>query len=100
MNYSIEQSEITMRTEEQKKFSALVDLYSNGLSREDMLLSEISRFECIDWEKENIFNQLIAFSVLASAYCALKSKKLDYSKAYYTDQKTNYLRIQSGSQNL
>lgn len=85
MNYSIEQSEITMRTEELKKFSALVDLYSKGLSREDMLLSGISRFECIDWEKENIFNQLIAFSVLASAYCALKSKKLDYSKAYYTD---------------
>lgn len=86
MNFSIEQSEITKLTEDLEKFSALVDLYSDGRSSEDLLLAEIARFENMDWTKENMFNQLFAYSVLAAAYCALKSKKLDYSKAYYTNE--------------
>ena len=86
MNFSIEQSEITNLTEDLEKFSTLVDLYSDGCSSEDLLMAEIARFESIDWTGENMFNQLFAYSALAAAFCALKVKKLDYSKAYYTNE--------------
>lgn len=86
MNFSIEQSEITNLTEDLEKFSTLVDLYSDGRSSEDLLMAEIARFESIDWTGENMFNQLFAYSALADAFCALKVKKLDYSKAYYTNE--------------
>ena len=86
MNFSIEQSEITKLTKDLEKFSTLVDLYSDGRSSEGLLLAEIERFESIDWTSENMFNQLFAYSALAAAFCALKSKKLDYSKAYYTNE--------------
>lgn len=86
MNFSIEQSEITELTEELERFSALIDLYSDGRSSEDMLMSEINRLERIQWENENIFNQLLAYTALAAAFGTLKSKKLDYSQAYYTNE--------------
>lgn len=86
MNFSIEQSEITELSKEIVRFSALVDLYSEGRSSEEMLMSEINRFERIQWGNENMFNQLFAYSVLAAAFGALKSKKLDYSQAYYTNE--------------
>jgi len=86
MNISIEQSEITKLSEELDMFSALIDLYSKGRASEYLFVSEIKRLEGVDWKKENIFNQLLAYSVFGSAYCALKCKKLDFSKAYYTDE--------------
>lgn len=86
MNFSTEQSEITELSKELERFSSLVDLYSDGRSTEEMLMVEINRFESITWEKENMFNQLFAYSSLAAAYGALKSKKLDYSQAYYTNE--------------
>ena len=86
MNISIEQSEITKLSEELEMFSTLIDLYSKGRASEYLFVSEIKRLEGVDWKKENIFNQLLAYSVFGAAYCALKCKKLDFSKAYYTDE--------------
>ena len=57
MNLSTEQSEINEMTEQLEKFSALVDLYNDGMADKVLLLSELSRFENIDWTKENMFNQ-------------------------------------------
>lgn len=86
MNFSIEQSEITELSKELEKFSSLVDLYSDGRSTDNVFLSEIHRFESIQWENENMFNQLLAYSVLAAAFGVLKSKKLSCSHAYYTNE--------------
>ena len=86
MNLSIEQSEINEISEQLEKFSALVDLYNDGLADNDMFMSELSRFESIDWTKENMFNQLLAYNALGAAYGNLKSKSLDYTKAYYDNE--------------
>lgn len=86
MNLSIEQSEINGMTEQLEKFSALVDLYNDGMADKDLFLSELSRFESIDWTKENMFNQLLAYNALGAAYGNLKSKSLDYTKAYYDNE--------------
>lgn len=86
MNLSIEQSEINEMTGKLEKFSALVDLFNDGLADKEMFLSELSRFECIDWTKENMFNQLLAYNALGAAYGNLKSKYLDYTKAYYDSE--------------
>ena len=86
MNFSIEQSEINEMTEELKKFSALVDLFNDGLAGIDMFMSELTKFESIDWTKENMFNQLLAYNALGAAYGNLKSKSLDYTKAYYENE--------------
>lgn len=86
MNLSIEQSEVNKMTEDLEKFSALVDLYNDGLADKEMFLSELSRFENIDWTKENMFNQLLAYNALGAAYGNLKSKNLDYTKAYYCNE--------------
>lgn len=86
MNLSIEQSKTTKLTEDLKSFSLLVDQYSGGHISEHLFVSEVNRVENVDWKKENIFNQLLAYTVLASAYCTLKCKKLDYSQAYYTNE--------------
>lgn len=48
MNSSIEQSEINEMTKKLERFSALVDLYNDGLADKDMFLSELSQFEKID----------------------------------------------------
>ena len=86
MNSSIEQSEINEMTKKLERFSALVDLYNDGLADKDMFLSELSLFEKINWTKENIFNQLLAYNALGAAYGNLKSKNLDYTKAYYENE--------------
>lgn len=76
MNLSIEQSEINEMTGKLEKLSALVDLFNDGLADKEMFLSELSRFESIDWTKENMFNQLLAYNALGAAYGNLKSKTL------------------------
>ena len=86
MNLSIEQSKTTKLTENLEKFSLLVDQYSRGGVSDHLFVSEVNRIERIDWKKENMFNQLLAYTVLASAYCTLKCKKLDYSQVYYTNE--------------
>lgn len=86
MNLSIEQSKTTKLTEDLESFSLLVDQYSGGHVSEHLFVSEVNRVENVDWKKENMFNQLLAYTVLASAYCTLKCKKLDYSQAYYTNE--------------
>lgn len=86
MNYSKRHSEITDLTKEIEVFSILVDLYVNERSSQEILLYEIKRFENINWESENLFNQLCAYSVLAAAFGALKSKNLNYTLAYYNDE--------------
>lgn len=86
MNFSIEQSEINEMTEQLEKFSALVDLYNDGMADNDMFMSELARFESVDWSKENMFNQLLAYNALGAAYGNLKSKNLDYTKAYYENE--------------
>ena len=83
MNFSIEQSEVNEMTERLKQFSELVDLYSDGLASKEILMSELSHFETIDWTKENMFNQLLAYNALGTAYGNLKRNSLDCTKAYY-----------------
>jgi len=86
MNYSTKQSEINEMTNQLERFFALVDLYNNGLADKDMFLSELLRFEKSEWAKENILNQLLAYNALGAAYGNLKSKNLDYTKAYYDNE--------------
>lgn len=86
MRFSIEQSEINEMTDKLEKFSALVDLYNDGMACEDMFMSELSRFESVDWSKENMLNQLLAYSAIGAAYGNLKSKSLDYTIAYYDNE--------------
>ena len=69
-----------------EKFAALVDLYNNDRADKGMFLSELSRFEKIEWAQENILNQLLAYNALGAAYGNLKSKSLDYTKAYYDNE--------------
>lgn len=86
MNSSIEQSEINEMTKKLERFSALVDLYDDGLADKDMFMSELSHFETIDWTKENMFNQLLAYNALGAAYGNLKRNSLDCTKAYYENE--------------
>ena len=86
MNLSTDQSEINEMTKKLEQFSALVDLFYDGLADKEMFLSELANFERIDWTKENLFNQLLAYNALGAAYGNLKSKNLDYTKAYYENE--------------
>ena len=86
MNLSIEQSEINEMTGKLEKFSALVDLYNDGLADKEMFLSELTCFDSIDWTKENMLNQLLAYNAIGAAYGNLKSKSLDYTMAYYDNE--------------
>ena len=86
MNLSTKQSEINEMTGHLEKFAALVDLYNNDRADKGMFLSELSRFEKIEWAQENILNQLLAYNALGAAYGNLKSKSLDYTKAYYDNE--------------
>lgn len=49
-------------------------------------MAELSKMEQTDWPKENLFNQLIGYCVLGDAYGILKSRELDFSKAYYNNE--------------
>lgn len=86
MKYSIEQSEITERTEQINKFALLVDLFNNKAVDREIFMAELSKIEQTDWAKENLFNQLIGYCVLGDAYGILKSRELDFSKAYYNNE--------------
>lgn len=86
MKYSIEQSEITERTEQINKFALLVDLFNNKAVDRETFMAELSKIEQTDWAKENLFNQLIGYCVLGDAYGILKSRELDFSKAYYNNE--------------
>lgn len=86
MNLSTKQSEINKLTESLEKFSVLVDLYNVGRADKDMFLSELSKFEKIDWTNENMLNQLLAYNALGTAYGNLKSTTLDCTKAYYDNE--------------
>lgn len=86
MNTSIKQSEINDLTNQLGKFSALVDLYNEGLADEGLFMSELARFERIDWSKENMFNQLLAYNALGAAYGNMKCKNLDYRQAHYDNE--------------
>lgn len=86
MKYSIEQSEIKERTEQINKFALLVDLFNKKAVDRETFLAELSKIEQTDWAKENLFNQLIGYCVLGDAYGILKSRELDFSKAYYNNE--------------
>lgn len=86
MKYSIEQSEITERTEQINKFALLVDLFNKKAVDRETFLAELSKIEQTDRSKENLFNQLIGYCVLGDAYGILKSRELDFSKAYYNNE--------------
>lgn len=86
MKYSIEQSERTERTEQINKFALLVDLFNNKAFDRETFMAELSKIEQTDWAKENLFNQLIGYCVLGDAYGILKSRELDFRKAYYTNE--------------
>lgn len=86
MKYSIEQSEITERTEQINKFALLVDLFNKKAVDRETFMAELSKMEQTDWPKENLFNQLIGYCVLGNAYGILKSRELDFSKAYYNNE--------------
>ena len=86
MKYSIEQSEITERTEQINKFALLVDLFNKKAVDRETFLAELSKIEQTDWAKENLFNQLIGYCVLGDAYGILKSRELDFRKAYYNNE--------------
>lgn len=85
MKYSIEQSEITERTEQINKFALLVDLFNKKAVDRESFMTELSKIEQTDWSKENLFNQLIGYCVLGDAYGILKSRELDFRKAYYNN---------------
>lgn len=85
MKYSIEQSEITERTEQINKFALLVDLFNKKAVDRENFMTELSKIEQTDWSKENLFNQLIGYCVLGDAYGILKSRELDFRKAYYNN---------------
>ena len=70
MKYSIEQSEITERTEQINKFALLVDLFNNKAVDRETFMAELSKIEQTDWAKENLFNQLIGYCVLGDT-CAI-----------------------------
>lgn len=86
MNLSTKQSEINELTESLEKFSALVDLYNEGRADKDVFLSELSKFEKMDWTKENMLNQLLAYNALGAAYGNLKNKTLNCTTAYYDNE--------------
>lgn len=86
MIFSTRQSELNELTDKLEKFSALVDLYNEGRTTKELLLSELSYFENMDWSRENLFNQLLAYNVFASAYGILKQQTLDFTKAYYNNE--------------
>ena len=86
MKDSIEQSEITERTEQINKFALLVDLFNKKAVDRETFMAELSKIEQTDWSKENLFNQLIGYCVLGDAYGILKSRELDFRKAYYTNE--------------
>ena len=86
MKYSIEQSEITERTEQINKFALLVDLFNNKAVDRETFMAELSKIEQTDWAKESLFNQLIGYCVLGDAYGILKSRELDFRKAYYNNE--------------
>ena len=54
MNLSTDQSEINEMTKKLEQFSALVDLFYDGLADKEMFLSELANFERIDWTKESL----------------------------------------------
>lgn len=85
MKYSIEQSEITERTEQINKFALLVDLFNKKAVDRESFMTELSKIEQTDWSKENLFNQLIGYCVLGDTYRILKSRELDFRKAYYNN---------------
>lgn len=68
MKYSIEQSEITERTELINKFALLVDLFNKKAVDRETFMAELSKIEQTDWSKENLFNQLIGYCILGDAY--------------------------------
>lgn len=86
MNLAITESELTELTNDLSQFTALIDQYNAGTVGMEVLLQEVARFEAIDWQKENMFNQMLGYFALASAYGNLKSKSLDYKKAYYDNE--------------
>lgn len=52
MKYSIEQSEITERTEQINKFALLVDLFNNKAVERETFMAELSKIEQTDWAKD------------------------------------------------
>lgn len=86
MNFTLTESELTELTTELSQFTALIDQYNVGMVGVENLLQEVARFEAIDWQKENMFNQMLGYYALASAYGSLKSKRLDYTEAYYDNE--------------
>lgn len=86
MNNSIEQSKITERTEQINKFASLVDLFNKNAINRETFMAELSKIEQIEWSKENLFNQLIGYCVLGDAYGILKTRELDFRKAYYNNE--------------
>ena len=86
MNNSIEQSKITERTEQINKFASLVDLFNKNAINRETFMAELSKIEQIEWSKENLFNQLIGYCVLGDAYGILKTRELDFSKTYYSNE--------------
>lgn len=86
MNNSIEQSKITERTEQINKFASLVDSFNKNAINRETFMAELSKIEQIEWSKENLFNQLIGYCVLGDAYGILKTRELDFRKAYYNNE--------------
>lgn len=86
MNNSIEQSKITERTEQINKFASLIDLFNKNAINRETFMAELSKIEQIEWSKENLFNQLIGYCVLGDAYGILKTRELDFRKAYYNNE--------------
>ena len=70
MKDSIEQSEITERTEQINKFALLVDLFNKKAVDRETFMAELSKIEQTDWAKESLFNQLIGYCVLGDT-CAI-----------------------------
>lgn len=86
MNLAITESELTELTKELSQFTALIDQYNLGVAGKEAILQKVAYFEAIDWQKENMFNQMLGYFALASAYGNLKSKSLDHTKAYYDNE--------------
>lgn len=83
------ESEITELSLKLLAFSRLVDRYYEGRVVESDIVEQLQDLEAVDLDEESLFNRLLAYSIFATSYCALKCRNLSYQKAYYNNVYVN-----------
>ena len=83
------ESEITELSLKLLAFSRLVDCYYEGRVVESDIVEQLQELEAVDLDEESLFIRLLAYSIFATSYCALKCRNLSYQKAYYNNVYVN-----------